>query len=209
MTLVRKVKSNWHVFPACKNWLNFSFRGQFEINILIVRHIQNTTYFIWIKKNKLEPAIIWKLVTCQRITSKRYSTSMGRHLSPRYGQVILVSGYPVLTAVNWSQHWCAICVQYQSSCAPKLTRKCQIEHWFPYGADGRASGRCTVTWLPNFLGWVDLLTLGPPQARFACQSSAINFGTPFTVVTSARIKREARAPYNTERRWFKHKKISV
>ena len=24
---------------------------------------------------------------------------MGRHLSPRYGQVILVSGYPVLTAV--------------------------------------------------------------------------------------------------------------
>ena len=25
---------------------------------------------------------------------------MGRHLSPRYGQGILVSGYPVLTAVN-------------------------------------------------------------------------------------------------------------
>ena len=64
---------------------------------------------------------------------------MGRHLSPRYGQVILVSGYPVLTAVNWSQHWCAICVQYQSSCAPKLARKCGIEHWFPCGADGRAA----------------------------------------------------------------------
>ena len=29
------------------------------------------------KKKKLEPAIIWKLATCQRITSKRYSTSMG------------------------------------------------------------------------------------------------------------------------------------
>ena len=39
---------------------------------------------------------------------KKYSTSMGRHLSPRYGQVVLVSGCPVLTAVNWSQHWCAI-----------------------------------------------------------------------------------------------------
>ena len=26
---------------------------------------------------------------------------MGRHLSPRYGHGILVSGYPVLTAVNW------------------------------------------------------------------------------------------------------------
>ena len=31
---------------------------------------------------------------------KKYSTSMGQHLSPRYGQVILVRGYPVLTAVN-------------------------------------------------------------------------------------------------------------
>ena len=38
--------------------------------------------------------------------------------------------------------------------------------------DGRAGGRCTVTWLPNFLGWVDLLTHGVPQARFARQSSA-------------------------------------
>ena len=98
---------------------------------------------------------------------------MGRHLSPRYGQVILVSGYPVLTAVNWSQHWCAICVQYQSSCAPKLATKCEIEHWLPCGADGRTGGRCTVTWLPNFLWWVDLLTHGAPQARFARQSSAI------------------------------------
>ena len=125
------------------------------------------------KKIKVEPAIIWKLVICQRITSKRYSTLMVRHLSPRYGQVILVSGYPVLTAVNWSQHLCTICVQYQSSCATKLAGKCEIEQWFSCGADGRAGcGRCTVTWLPNFLGWVDLLTHGAPQARFARQSSA-------------------------------------
>ena len=27
-----------------------------------------------------------------------------------------------------------------------------------------AVGRCTVTWLPNFLGWVDLLTHGAPLA---------------------------------------------
>ena len=126
-----------------------------------------------LKKIKLEPAIIWKLVTCQRITSKRYSTSMGQHLSPQYGQVILVSGYPVLKAVNWSQHWCAICLQYESFCVPRLARKCEIEHWFSCGADGRAGGRCTVTWLPNFLGWLDLLTYGAPQARFARQSSAI------------------------------------
>ena len=34
--------------------------------------------------------------------------------------------------------------------------------------------RCTVPWLPNFLGWLDLLTHGAPQARFERQSSAIN-----------------------------------
>ena len=54
---------------------------------------------------------------------------MGQHLSPRYGQVILVSGYPILTAVNWSQHWCPICVHYQFSRALKLARKYEIEHW--------------------------------------------------------------------------------
>ena len=53
---------------------------------------------------------------------------MGRHLSPRYGQVILVSGYLVLTAVNWSKHWCPMCVHYQFSCAPKLAKKYEIEH---------------------------------------------------------------------------------
>ena len=63
---------------------------------------------------------------------------MGRHLIPRYGQVILDSRYPILTAVNWSQHWCAICAEYQFSYAPKRARKCEIEHWFPCGADGRA-----------------------------------------------------------------------
>ena len=54
---------------------------------------------------------------------------MGRHLSLRYTQVILVSRYPVLTAVNWLQHWCPICVHYQFSCALKLARKYEIEHF--------------------------------------------------------------------------------
>ena len=29
-------------------------------------------------------------------------------------------------------------MQYQSSCAPKLARKSEIEHWLPCGADGQA-----------------------------------------------------------------------
>ena len=30
---------------------------------------------------------------------------------------------------------------------------------------GRTVARCTVTWLPNFLGWIDLLSYGAPHAR--------------------------------------------
>ena len=33
---------------------------------------------------------------------------MSRYLSPRYGHVMLVSTYNVLTAANWPQHGCGI-----------------------------------------------------------------------------------------------------
>ena len=45
------------------------------------------------EKHKLEPAINEKLITGQRKTRDL-------DLSPRYGRVSLVSGYPVLTAVG-------------------------------------------------------------------------------------------------------------
>ena len=55
-----------------------------------------------------------------------------------------------------------------------------ILHWYACDADGRtvglAVGRCTVTWLPNFLGWVDYYIFSPMVlrcARFARESSAI------------------------------------
>ena len=51
---------------------------------------------------------------------------MGRHLSPRYSQVILVSGYLVLKAVNGSQHW-RVSVFLCSD--PKLARKYETKHW--------------------------------------------------------------------------------
>ena len=61
---------------------------------------------------------------------------MGRHLSPLYGHVILVSGYPVLTAVDCY----SVDVQYQVE-IPTLARKGNILHWFTCGADGRMGGR--------------------------------------------------------------------
>ena len=50
-----------------------------------------------------------------------------------------------------------------------------ILHWYACGADGRSVGRCTVTWLPNFLGWVDYHIFLPMVlrcARFARESPA-------------------------------------
>ena len=51
-----------------------------------------------------------------------------------------------------------------------------ILHWYACGADGRSGGRCTVMWLPNFLGWVVYHISLPMVLRcacFACDSSTI------------------------------------
>ena len=140
-------KSKAIAFPTCKNWLNFHPWGQFEIKILWCRsQTQLIIYFpMHFLKNELVPAIIWKLVTCQQVTSKKYLTSMGRHLSLWYSHVILVSIYSVLTAVNRSQQGGAI-----SGCtwAPKLlsiARKSEIKHWFPCGVDSRPVGQAVYS----------------------------------------------------------------
>ena len=52
-------------------------------------------------------------------------------------------------------------VQLAFSWAPKVARKCESKHSYAFGADGRSVGR-SVTWLPNFLGWVDYLIYGAP-----------------------------------------------
>ena len=78
---------------------------------------------------------------------------MGRHLSPPYIQVILVSGYSAWqlsidhNIVNdiWNKSYmncgneidktliCNVCA-ISVSCIPKLARKCEIEHWCTCGA---------------------------------------------------------------------------
>ena len=97
-------KSKAIAFPACKSRLNFRVRGQLEIKILKVRLMNTTSFICILKKlilslrsfekqqlfksaahehdffyihletNELDPAIIWKLAICQRITSKNTRT---------------------------------------------------------------------------------------------------------------------------------------
>ena len=106
---------------------------------------------------------------------KKYSTSTGRHLSPRYGQVILVSGYPVLTAVDWSQHWCAISFLLGSQTT--VASKCESKHWLPCGEDGRTGVRSRDYQI--FWDGKIYLAMGlRPRARFArAWSSAIKAST--------------------------------
>ena len=112
-------KSKAIPFPACKckSRLNFPVRGQFEINILKVL-LMNTTYFICI-----EPAIIWKVSTCQRIrpTIRSGDTGPQKHY---FDSCQLIN--------TWMDN---IRVQ-----VPKLARKCEIKHWYACGADGRKVG---------------------------------------------------------------------
>ena len=119
-------KSKATVFAACNSWLSFRVWGQFEIKMLIMRHVNNNTFHVNFKKNKLEPAITWNLVTCQRITSKntwpRWVDTWARDT---------VKWYWSAGTLFWRlsiEHWCPIYVHYQFSCAPKLSRKYEIEH---------------------------------------------------------------------------------
>ena len=50
-----------------------------------------------------------KTISCSADSFQiNHITSMSWHMSPRYGHVILVSGYPVLKAVNWPDRKCPI-----------------------------------------------------------------------------------------------------
>ena len=52
--------------------------------------------------------------------------------------------------------------QITSSCIWVAIRVDRVTlYWYTCRANGRSLGRCTVTWLPNFLGWVDCFIFLP------------------------------------------------
>ena len=57
---------------------------------------------------------------------------MGRHLSPRYGQLIVVSGY-VFWQLSIDDN-----IDVQSAFSSKVARKCESKHWYACGGDGRS-----------------------------------------------------------------------
>ena len=155
----------WKASSVLEFLLNFRVRGQFEIKMLIALGLSdiNTTYFIWIKK---EPAIIWKLVTCQRITSEKIHDLDGSTPEPAIGsgdtgqQIPCFDSCQLLTTLMCNQ-W-----------APKVVRKCESKHWYACGADRRSLARSVyghvitkfsgMGRLPHFLSY----GAPPTRARF-------------------------------------------
>ena len=128
----------WEKSKTCKSRLNFSVRGQSVrsvVSFFLVR-LMNTTYFICILKTWTWACGHSKSSNLSADNFKKHSNPVGRYLSPRYGQAILVSGYTVLATVNRSKHGCTIRLQ-----APKLAWKCEVKHRYDCGADGRKVGR--------------------------------------------------------------------
>ena len=70
---------------------------------------------------------------------KQYWTWMGRHLSPRYGLVILVAD-TLFRQLSSDHNIDVQSVFSWAPCAPKVARKCESKHWYTCGADGRAAG---------------------------------------------------------------------
>ena len=73
-----------------------------------------------------------------------------------------------------------------------------ILHWYPCDADGRSmvGGRCRVTWLPNFLGWIDLLTHSALLARGHTRKRTYTQIHTSTVVQGGEEGRGGRCEWN-------------
>ena len=124
-------KSKATVFLACNTWLNFRVRGLFLIKILIVRP-KNKTYFIWMKKNQT-----W---ACDHLKTNNLSADNFKKILDLDGS----TPEPAIRSCDTGQRIpcfdsCQLittlmsngCVHYQFSCALKLARKYEIEHWSP------------------------------------------------------------------------------
>ena len=137
------------------------------------------TQHIWyesLEKINLSLQSFDTLVICQRITRPWWVDNWARGKVRWYWSVDTLF-WQLSTDHN-------IDVQLVFSWAPKLARKCESKHWFPCGADGSSGRRvvgqsvsqCKVTWLPNFLGWVDYhISLGMELRPRAWSSAKKHF----------------------------------
>ena len=151
----------------------------------------------------------------QRSTSKKQLTSIRSNLSPRYGHVIPVSGYLVLTGVTCPWHWCPISKMYACKLATVSNEvlppwwALNLSPWYGYvywshwltWRGGRTYVRTDVHDVmaikPNFLtsmGYHIFLTMvlcaRTPLARAELRYERINQGNLMIFLTIYRIQND-------------------
>ena len=152
------------------------FKNEWSCYTVIVQ-LMNTTYFLCIFfKNELEPAIVWKLVTCQRITSKG--------TRPWW-----VKSEPAIRSGDTCQ-WipcfdsCQLVTTWMCNIRLHSDRKCEIKHCFPCGADRRSSGRSVyghvITHSPLGVDGFHVHFFSPCPLEFLSHSPSKWCHTPFT-----------------------------
>ena len=131
------------------------------------------TQHIWyeFKKSKREPAIIWKRVNCQRITSK--------HTRPWWVDPWdrdTVRWYWSVDTLFWQQSIDDnIDVQSAFSWTPKVARKCESKHWYACGADGRSLGWSAGHVITKFSGMGRFIYPWCFAGAVRARSSAMNY----------------------------------
>ena len=132
-----------------------------------------------LKKSKCEPAIIWKRINCQRITSINtrpwWVDTWGRDKVRWYW-----SADTLFWQLSINDN---IDVQSASSRAPKVARKWESKHWYACGADGRSVGRSVGPSRDYQIFWDGQITLAMglrPCARFARAWSSANINSANT-----------------------------
>ena len=89
------------------------------------------------KKIKLEPAIIWKGATCQRITLKKTLELSESIADPAIRSVDTGQQKYYFDSCQLIKTWVNN-IRLQAPII--LARKCEIKHWYACGADGRKVG---------------------------------------------------------------------
>ena len=121
------------------------------------------------KKSKREPAIIWKRVNCQRITSKntrpQWVDTWARDMARWYW-----SADTLFWQLSIDDN---IEVQSASSWAPKVSRKCESKHWYACGADGRSVARSVGHVITKFSGMGRFIYPWCSAGALRARSSAI------------------------------------
>ena len=124
--------------PVIAFWI-FASEVSLRSNFGCVAHKHNIFHMIFLKNQT------W---ACDHLkTSNLLADNLKKNTWPRWGDTSArdaVKWYWSADTLFWQlsidhmQHWCATCVHCQFSCASKLARKYEIEHWCACSADGRA-----------------------------------------------------------------------